>query len=94
MNPILKVHQEAMEEFEKRFADMLSLVETHTRESERWHVSNFLASYHNKLLDAVKEAGPEKASLFGVEAKIKTRRLGFNSAISSFPKAIDEGRVG
>ena len=47
--------QKAEEEFEKKFKDMLDLVETQTGYSERENIKSFLSDYTTALLQSVVE---------------------------------------
>ena len=52
--------KKAEEEFEKKFKDMLDLVETQTGYSERENIKSFLSDYTTALLQSVVEEAKER----------------------------------
>lgn len=97
-NPILKAHLEGVENYEK-----LTMADGYYKAPSKPEALAFLTTYAESILNAAKEAGPEKSKLpkklpdpfhpgekFTMHANINYNE-GFNDCLSSFRQAIDEG---
>ncbi len=84
MNPITKAHLEGVE----------ALYQTYFyKDAFGEEIKTFLTTYGINLLQAAKKAGPRERTVWGIEQQ-KWSNEGFNSCISSFHSAIDEGIEG